>query len=351
MRSDEQVLGQYVLLERIGHGGMSEVYHARHTSAGGLDVAIKIIRTDLADDRIASRRFRREALALSELSHPHILSLLAWGEDEGRLSSAPPWVREGTLSHFLKTRGRPLRVEEALPLFGQLCAAVHYAHAQNIIHRDIKPQNILVERGTHLFLSDFGIARTDRDTRLTITGGGMGSVTYMSPEQALGQATGRSDIYSLGIVLHQLLTGVVPFSGESPFHVMLQQAHAPLPDPHQFQPSLPTGLIQTLQTALAIDPDARFESAEALWQAVQPFEQASSEEETATLALTTQRPGSRPLAIARPDWSAWPDSQDPASLELASRNTQVLLAKLALSEPKKRPTDTFESSQSASLFR
>ena len=179
----------------------------------------------------------------------------------------------------------------------------------------------------------------------------MGSVSYMSPEQALGQATGRSDIYSLGIVLYQLLTGVVPFSGESPFHVMLQQAHAPLPDPHQFQPSLPTGLIQTLQTALAIDPDARFESAEALWQAVQPFEQASSEEETATLALTTERPGSRPLAIARPDWSAWPDSQDPASLELASRNTQVLLAKLALSEPKKRPTDTFEPSQSASLFR
>ena len=103
MRSDEQVLGQYVLLERIGHGGMSEVYHARHTSAGGQDVAIKIIRTDLADDRIASRRFQREALALSQLSHPHILSLLAWGEDEGRLYLVLPWVREGTLSHFLKT--------------------------------------------------------------------------------------------------------------------------------------------------------------------------------------------------------------------------------------------------------
>ena len=162
------------------------------------------------------------------------------GEAAGSLYLVLPWIREGTLSQLLQARGGFLPVEEALPLFEQLCAAVQYPHQQGIIHRDIKPQNVLVRDFTHVFLTDFGIALDDLDTRLTTTGGALGSVTYMAPEQAMGQPTARSDLYSLGIVLYQLLTGVVPFVGDSPLQVLLQHALIPPADPRQFQPSCPS---------------------------------------------------------------------------------------------------------------
>src|SRR5262249_43237547 len=131
---------------------------AQPLGAEAQDVAVKVMRTDLAKDHIASHRFLREVHALERLSHPHILSLLAWGEEEDRLYLVMPWVRDGTLSHLLHERGGAMPINQAINLFGQLCAAVQYAHEQRIIHRDIKPQNVLVEHGDHLFLTDFGIA-------------------------------------------------------------------------------------------------------------------------------------------------------------------------------------------------
>lgn len=337
MRADEQVLGQYCLLERIGQGGMAEVYHARHLTAAGREVAIKIIRADLADNPTASRRFVREVHALSRLSHPHILSPLGWGEDEGRLYLVLPWVREGTLSHLLQARDGFLAVEAAVPLFGQLCAAVQYAHEQGIIHRDIKPQNVLVQHGTYVFLTDFGIALNHLDTRLTMTEGGLGSVNYMAPEQVVGQATRQSDLYSLGVVLYQLLTGVVPFSGDSPLQILLKQAYAPPPDPRQFQPDLPRALVQVLQTALAKDPGARFESVQALWSAVQPFGSASSQVAASAPLSVNVRPDGQPHIAARQTWSEWPTGLDDNSLKRDNRSASNAFTDPDTAHQGKRP--------------
>ncbi|HLW02793.1 MAG TPA: serine/threonine-protein kinase [Ktedonobacterales bacterium] len=327
MRIDKPVLGQYRLLGRIGYGGMAEVYYAQHLNDESQEVAVKAIRTDLTEDPSITRRFLREVRALSRLSHPHILSLLDWGEEEERIYLVLPWISGGSLSHLLQTRGGFLPIEQAVPLFGQLCSAVQYTHEHNIIHRDIKPQNVLIQQGNHVLLTDFGIAKDPTDTRMTLTGCGMGSVNYMAPEQALGQASSRSDLYSLGIVLYQLLTGAVPFSAESPLQVLLQQAHAPLPDPRQFQPTLPPGLVEILQTALAQDPDARFPSVHDFWLAVQPFENPSSLPHPSADIALEGRPGRRPLTTGRPDWYEGLEIPNRSATEPAYENSKHSLAK------------------------
>lgn len=305
MMTDEQFLGQYQLLERIGQGGMAEVYRARDLTAYGREVAIKVIRNDLIEDSAWSQRFLREGRALSRLSHPHILSPIACGEENGRPYLVMPLVRDGTLSQLLQGHHGFLSPEQAIPLFGQLCQAVQYAHEEGIIHRDIKPQNVLVQQCTHVFLVDFGIALDRTQTQLTLTEAGLGSVNYMAPEQAVGQATARSDLYSLGIILYQMLTGVVPFSGDTPLQVLLKHAYDPMPDPRQFQPNLPVELVQILQTALAKDPDARFASAQALEGAVQQVGAASSWSTLPANSPALLHPG-LPRAAVLQGWSAWP---------------------------------------------
>jgi serine/threonine protein kinase len=263
-------LGAYELLERIGGGGMAEVYRAKQATAFGREVAIKVIRAGYSEDQTFRERFLREAQAISKLSHPNILPLIEFGEDGETLFLVMPLAREGTLRDLLKQHSGPLPLEEAIPIFTQLCDAVQYAHEQGIIHRDLKPQNVLLQRKTHVLLADFGIARDSGETgHLTATGAGIGTVEYMAPEQAMGQADARSDIYSLGIVLYQLLTGTVPFSGTTPFQIIMKQTNDPLPDPRSFNSALPAELLQVLKTALAKDPNRRFQSAQALGRAVQ----------------------------------------------------------------------------------
>src|SRR5690348_5276500 len=171
--TDDQFLGKYQLLERIGRGGMGEVYRARYLTACDDEVAIKVIRTDLTEDPTLSRRFFHEVHALSRLSHPHILSPIEYGNVDGKLYLVMPWIRDGTLSQLLRERGGLLPVEEAIPLFVQLCQAVQHAHERGIIHRDIKPQNVLVQHGQNIFLADFGIALDSTQTYQTITSGGV----------------------------------------------------------------------------------------------------------------------------------------------------------------------------------
>lgn len=305
--TDDHFLGQYHLLERIGRGGMAEVYRAREQTSDR-EVAIKIIRTELTDDPTLIQRFLREVRALSRLSHPHILSPIAWGEADGIFYLVMPWVRDGTLAQFLTARGGTLPLEEAMLLFGQLCQAAQHAHESGIIHRDIKPQNVLMQRGTHLLLADFGIALDFHETRLTFTGAGPGSATYMAPEQAIGHATTRSDVYSLGIVLYQMLTGAVPFSGATPFEVLLKHQLAPVPDPRQLQPDLPAAVVHVLYSALEKEPEARCASPQALWKALQ---QASSP--APIWAASTDVSGAHSahpfLTDERQDWSDWPGGQ------------------------------------------
>jgi serine/threonine protein kinase len=260
-------LGAYELIQRIGGGGMAEVYRARQLTAFGREVAIKVIRAGFSEDETFRERFLREAQAISRLSHPNILPLIEFGEEDETLYLVMPLAREGTLRDLLQHG--PLPLEEAVPLFTQLCDAVQYAHEEGIIHRDLKPQNVLLQR-SRVLLADFGIARDTAEAQhMTTTGTGIGTVEYMAPEQAVGQATKQSDIYSLGIVLYQLVTGRVPYTGTTPYQVLTKHIYAPLPDPRLLNPNLPAELVEVLQHALAKDPEQRFASAQALGRAVQ----------------------------------------------------------------------------------
>ena len=317
-------LGAYELLARIGGGGMAEVYRARQSTAFGREVAVKVIRTGFSEDSDFRSRFLREAQAISRLSHPNILPLIEFGEDQGMLYLVMPLAREGTLRDLIKQRNGPLPPEEAIPLFIQLCNAVQYAHEQGIVHRDLKPQNVLLQQRTHVLLADFGIARDSSvDTNLTATGTGIGTVEYMAPEQAIGQADARSDIYSLGIVLYQLLTGNVPYSGSTPFQILLKHTNEQLPDPRAFNPSLPAEMVEVLRIALAKQGQNRFQSAQALARAVQRVQPNSGQGAGAAFP---------PIAVLPPDASmlsnretarpqAAPDGEEPRSGPAPSRLT------------------------------
>jgi serine/threonine protein kinase len=294
-------LGDYELVELIGSGGMAEVYRARQLTAFGREVALKVIRPEFSKQQEFRERFLREAQAISRLSHPNILPLIEFREEGQTLYLVMPLVREGTLRDLIKQRNGPLAPEEALPLFTQLCSAVHYAHSQGIIHRDIKPQNVLLQQHTHVLLGDFGIARDRKEKTITATGAGVGSAEYMAPEQAMGHADARSDIYSLGIVLYQMLTGIVPYSGSTPLQVLVKHTTAPLPDPRTLNPSLPPGIAQVLQTALAKAPEERFQSAQALARAAQQ-----------SLAGGSSQPGANSPGWAQPASQAMPPAASAA---------------------------------------
>jgi serine/threonine protein kinase len=282
-------LGAYELIKRTGRGGMAEVYLARQLTAFNREVAVKVIRAHFTEDPSFRERFLREAQAITKLSHPNILPLIEFGEEKGVVYLVMPLAREGTLRDLLKRRNGPLSLEEAFPLFTQLCDAVQYAHEQGIIHRDIKPQNVLLQSRTHVLLADFGIARDLGQTHITTTGAGIGTVEYMAPEQAMGQTDTRSDIYSLGVVLYQMLTGRVPYTGSTPFQVLMQHNSEPLPDPRQLNPNLPPEVVSVLHLALAKDPNQRFQSAQELGRA---FQQVGPD---ATTLLISNRSAQRPI--------------------------------------------------------
>lgn len=267
--------GNYELIELIGSGGMAEVYRARQLNAFGREVAVKVIKSSAADQPLFHERFLREAQTTARLSHPHILPLIesgAIGRRRQHSFLAMPYVPDGTLRDLLARTGEPLPIEVAAPIFIQLCDAVQYAHEQGLIHRDIKPSNILLQHERHVLLADFGIAFDTEDMRLTSTGVGLGTPQYTAPEQAQGIADKRSDIYSLGVVLFEMLAGQVPFTGRTPYEVFYKQTTAPIPSLRSINPALPVSLARldaVIHKALAQEPDQRFQTASALGEAFQ----------------------------------------------------------------------------------
>jgi len=225
-----QSLGRYHILEQLGEGGMATVYKAYDTKMNR-DVAIKVIRKDTFAPKDIERvllRFGRETQALASLTHPNIVPVLDYGEYEKAPYLVMPYLPGGTLKQRLV---RPLPYLEALQLIIPVAQALAHAHQQNIIHRDVKPANILITKTGEPMLSDFGIAKLleNEDTReLTATGFAVGTPEYMAPEQGLGKVDERSDIYALGVVLYQMITGHLPFRADTPMAIMLKKSQEPL---------------------------------------------------------------------------------------------------------------------------
>jgi basic membrane protein A and related proteins len=255
-------LGRYRILEQLGEGGMATVYKA-YDMRLERDVAVKIIRIDQFAPAMLDRvlkRFEREAKALARLTHPNIVHVNDYGEHEGVPYLVMDYIPGGTLKLSL---GKPMPWQEAMRLLVPIAEALEYAHEHNVIHRDIKPSNILLTEKSQPMLSDFGIAKIlegEESATLSVTGTGVGTPEYMAPEQWIGKAGPLADLYSLGVVLFELVTGRKPYTADTPAAIMLKQATDPLPRPRQFVPDLPEEVEKVLFKALAKSPEDRYQS-------------------------------------------------------------------------------------------
>jgi serine/threonine-protein kinase len=254
------IRSRYLVSRKLGEGGMSDVYLATDTLLNR-EVAIKILRQELSIDPVNLLRFQREANAASKLNHPHIVEIYDVGEEDGRHYIVMEVVRGKTLKELIQQRGA-LDIKEAIFIMRQIISAVGHAHTHNIIHRDIKPQNILVKDDGSIKIADFGIAMAMDATQLTQVDSVMGSVHYMAPECARGEmASVQSDVYALGIVFYELLSGQVPYAAEVSVQVALKHMQEDFPSVRSFNPSIPQSIENIIFKATAKNKAYRFESA------------------------------------------------------------------------------------------
>src|SRR6185437_9205861 len=263
--------GRYRLDARIGHGGMSTVYRAFDTVLER-EVAIKLMHREIASDSDQLERFRREARAVAQLNHPHIVTVIDAGESDahesqgeiepGGVGGTPYMVLEHVQGETLKElirREAPLEVPTALAYAIEIARALGAAHAQEIVHRDVKPQNVLLSGEGGAKITDFGIARTLSEEGLTMDGRVLGTTDYVSPEQALGQGvTGQSDVYSLGVVMYELLNGLVPFKGPSPVAVAMMHVREEVPDVQLARPEVSAATAAVVERATTKDLERRY---------------------------------------------------------------------------------------------
>jgi serine/threonine-protein kinase len=255
--------GRYRLEARIGTGGMSSVYRALDETLER-PVAIKLMNREIASDSDQLERFRREARAVAQLSHPHIVGVIDYGEDQGRPYIALEYVEGETLKERIRRNGE-LDIAEAVAYAIEIARALGAAHARHIVHRDVKPQNVMIDEEGSAKVTDFGIARSLDDDGLTADGRVLGTTDYVSPEQALGHdVTGQSDLYSLGIVLYEMLTGSVPFRGENQVAVAMKHVREELPDVQTLRPEVSASLAAVVDRATAKDLQERYRSDEEL---------------------------------------------------------------------------------------
>jgi len=256
----QKISDRYQIIKSIGEGGMANVYLAYDTILDR-NVAVKILRGDLSNDEKFVRRFQREALSASSLAHPNIVEVYDVGEDNGEYYIVMEYIEGKHLKSLLKKRGK-LTLSEAVDIMMQITDGMSVAHDSYIIHRDIKPQNIMILENGLVKITDFGIAMAMNATQLTQTNSVMGSVHYLPPEQASGQgSTLQSDIYSMGIVMYELLTGSLPYKGDNAVEIALKHLKESIPSIREKLPNLPQSIENIILKSTAKNPKNRYADA------------------------------------------------------------------------------------------
>lgn len=254
---------RYEVERRLGQGGMGAVYQARDNELDR-DIALKEIRPELVDQPDVIARFKREVQLASEITHPNVLRVYDLGDADGKRFLTMQYVDGVTLSAHLRRRGL-LEISEIISIFRQLCAALAAAHDKGVVHRDMKPGNVMIDAEGKAFVMDFGLARSLALSGLTQTGAVLGTPHYMSPEQVSGQPVdARTDVYALGVILYQMLTGEFPFQGESTFEIMMQRVQKDPPSAHELNPEIPGYLRKILERCMEREPSLRYADADAV---------------------------------------------------------------------------------------
>ncbi|WP_188433287.1 protein kinase domain-containing protein [Kroppenstedtia guangzhouensis] len=259
--------GRYQILKHVGGGGMAVVYKAMDTALGR-HVAVKVMNDSLSHDEDFIRRFDREARAAGSLSHPNVVHVFDVGREGHIHYIVMEYIEGASLMDLIQKKGR-IPAEEAAQIAAQVCDGLAHAHGKGIVHRDLKPHNVMCTLDGQYKLADFGISRTTGLSTITKTGFVMGSVHYFSPEQARGnQVSVRSDLYSLGVTLYEMVTGRLPFDGEEAVAIALKHLQEPVPDPRSVVPDLPESLCAVILKAMEKDPEQRFQSAKEMSDAL-----------------------------------------------------------------------------------
>ena len=288
--SQEILLDKYTVHERIGSGGMAEVFRGHHEKLGR-DVAIKVMHTNLAADTQFTARFEREARLAASLRHPNIVQVFDFDKQGDRLFLVMEFINGGTLKQRLedaKSTGGCIPLTEIKRIMLQVANALDYAHSQGMLHRDLKPANILLDQAGDAYITDFGIARLLDSEEITRSGSILGTPDYMSPEQCEGKPlTFASDLYSLGIILFELLTGETPFDADSPLAILQKHINEPVPPLSKYRKDLPPGFDAVLRNVLSKEPEKRYSSAAELMNA---FSLVISLPVNSGLVIDTQKP-------------------------------------------------------------
>ena len=295
-----RTIGKYRIVEKLGHGGMAQVYKAYDVEKAGY-VAFKILHPHLTTDDSFANRFEREAQAISSLDHPHIVRV----KDFNNTGSLSYLVMEYLPGISLKARLRELQdahtlmpLPEVVELVATLADGLNYAHGQGIIHRDVKPSNVMIAPDREPILTDFGIARMVEATAITDDKSSPGTPAYMSPEQCQGEpADARSDIYALGVLLYQLCTGRVPFDADTPYAIILKHISAPLPPPTSVRPDLPPAIEGVILKAMAKDPDRRYQTAGEMAQSLRAAQESPEGDTTESYRFNWKRAALTAVAV------------------------------------------------------
>jgi serine/threonine protein kinase len=298
--------GPYRIVAPLGAGGMAAVYKASQPAVDR-HVALKVLPRHFAQDREFLGRFEQEATILASLQHPHILPVHDYGESDGFTFIVMPFIKTGTLADAIDEH--PLPLAQIIRVITQVGDALDYAHARGLVHRDVKPSNILIDERGNCLLADFGIAKIlEGADKLTATGGLIGTPKYMSPEQGMGQAVdGRSDLYSLGVVLYEMATGRAPYEAETPIAVVLKHIRDPMPLPRAINPAMPEALERVILRAIHKEPSERFDSGAAMaegTEALASTKTPDTQDATTLQAVLPPLPAGGVSRVSLPDAAA-----------------------------------------------